>query len=97
MATSWTITFLNDFGSNVRLEIRSGPNDPHAAGGCDSNPVQWDNVINDGDTQPFKTGDSNVSWRRSSGPGDVDDALPTECNIVEQGNGDVAIKLSDQI
>jgi hypothetical protein len=93
---AFSIEFVNDFGSDVRVQASAGPNDPHY-GGCDSNTIKYDNVIPSNTPDTFTTDQSNVCWRRSSGPGHPDDPLPVGWNIVEWGNDShIQIKLSDQ-
>jgi hypothetical protein len=100
MADEFSITFVNDFGSDVRLQVSSGPNDPHA-GGCVSNPVRYDDVLKAAEPNNqylFTTLDSNVCWRRSSGPGTKEDVLPDDWNIIEQGvDFNISVKMSDQV
>jgi hypothetical protein len=97
MGDTFTISFINDFGTDVRIQISAGPDDP-AEGGCNTNPVLYDSVLADQSSYDFVTLETNVCWRRSSGPGNADDALPAEWNNIEEGNDlRITVKMSDQI
>jgi hypothetical protein len=97
MAGPFSIIFSNDFGSDVRLQISAGPNDPHNDG-CNTNLVRYDDVLKNNDQHTFDTSESNVCWRRSSGPGSPNDLLPAGWNIVEYGvDPTVTIKMSNQV
>lgn len=46
MGDTFTISFVNDFGTDVRIQISAGPDD-HSEGGCNTNPVLYDSVLAD--------------------------------------------------
>ncbi len=97
MADTFTISFVNDFGSDVRLQVSAGPDDP-GADGCNTNPVRYDDVLADDTSYDFVTTETNVCWHRSSGPGATDDPLPVEWNNVEQGDDlSITVKMSDEV
>jgi hypothetical protein len=60
------ISFTNQFGVPVALEIRSGSN------ACDQNTQRYSNTLAAGGTYTLNTDDNVVCYRRTSNPDDPD-------------------------